>query len=569
MTVNVKDAGAVGDGVTDDTAAIRHAIKDASEKGPGAAVYLPAGNYLLASGNVHLDNLHDFTFYGDGAASVLLEKDPNQHDINMDGSKNVTIRNLVLSRSDDYFSQGTIDSVNPANNTVSVTLDPNYPEFGAASLEGDHDIRVYRAPDTGYYDTSALVKGSLPLKLDDHKWQIHVDHIGKDFVGRHFIYWTDHLGGHGIGATGSRDCLVQDVTYYGRGSNAGLILYNCDGTMTFRRFNIDVPPGSNGILSCSGGGMEIDTRGKLVYDQCDFEHFDDDGADITTHDTAIVAQPSPTTITVASNENFHVGDSLAHLDWITKIEQPGFKIVKIEPASDGHGVNLTLDQPMTVVRMGRDQPNIPFEEVLKNGYDRVVDYNNVTTSTEFHHCKFQCLRARPLNLKAQNCLVDGCTFYNCDGAPISAGPEAAWMEAPYVHNLTIRNCTFTNNVLTCIDIDYYQGMKECISYGNENILIEGNKFHQSGAFVDTPKQDPSNWRTIENFGALAIHLHHCNNVTIRNNDFGDRASNAPDYNPMVLVDHCKNVTIENNQNLPDNEVKQQDSNPLPAATPGA
>jgi glucan 1,3-beta-glucosidase len=54
---NVKDYGAVGDGRTDDTAAIQRAISDGFRCGPGcqsstqtpAVVYLPAGTYLISA----------------------------------------------------------------------------------------------------------------------------------------------------------------------------------------------------------------------------------------------------------------------------------------------------------------------------------------------------------------------------------------------------------------------------------------------------------------------------------------------------------------------------------------
>lgn len=57
MWRNVKDYGAVGDGVTDDTAAINRAISSGGRCGPNcgsstifpAVVYFPAGTYLISS----------------------------------------------------------------------------------------------------------------------------------------------------------------------------------------------------------------------------------------------------------------------------------------------------------------------------------------------------------------------------------------------------------------------------------------------------------------------------------------------------------------------------------------
>lgn len=65
--VSVKDFGAVGDGVTDDTAAIQAAI---NSKAGFLAVYFPAGTYKVTS-QITIANDRT-TLYGDGAASRIL-----------------------------------------------------------------------------------------------------------------------------------------------------------------------------------------------------------------------------------------------------------------------------------------------------------------------------------------------------------------------------------------------------------------------------------------------------------------------------------------------------------------
>lgn len=69
--VNVKDFGAKGDGVTDDTAA----IQAAASKAEGKSLYIPSGRYLLSSASVLLpSNVHVF---GDGPDSCLIQ--PNYY----------------------------------------------------------------------------------------------------------------------------------------------------------------------------------------------------------------------------------------------------------------------------------------------------------------------------------------------------------------------------------------------------------------------------------------------------------------------------------------------------------
>src|SRR6516164_10866789 len=70
-TVNVRDFGATGDGVTDDTAAIQNAIAAAQASGKG--VLFPAGTYLHAS----VITANSVPLFGVGGASTLLANNSN------------------------------------------------------------------------------------------------------------------------------------------------------------------------------------------------------------------------------------------------------------------------------------------------------------------------------------------------------------------------------------------------------------------------------------------------------------------------------------------------------------
>ena len=91
--VNVKDYGATGDGVTDDTAAIAAAIADLNA---GDTLYFPEGVYRVSN----IDLKSDMTVRGEGWCSVikLLDNTSGTHNncLNMVGSRSNPIRNIII-----------------------------------------------------------------------------------------------------------------------------------------------------------------------------------------------------------------------------------------------------------------------------------------------------------------------------------------------------------------------------------------------------------------------------------------------------------------------------------------
>ncbi|MCX4608725.1 right-handed parallel beta-helix repeat-containing protein [Streptomyces mirabilis] len=90
---NVRELGAVGDGITDDTAAIQAAIDAVSTAG-GGVVYLPRGTYKLTDALTLKSNV---ALQGDGiAATVLTQTATNKHGIKGSNLELVSIRDLMV-----------------------------------------------------------------------------------------------------------------------------------------------------------------------------------------------------------------------------------------------------------------------------------------------------------------------------------------------------------------------------------------------------------------------------------------------------------------------------------------
>lgn len=113
--INIKNPpfNAVGDGVADDTLAIREALKACATAG-GGKVYIPAGAYIVSRQGAEspiLEIPSDTILYGDGSASIL-RFDPKVNDSNFwrmlgaggQGCRNVVIRDLHLDGSNTFTS---------------------------------------------------------------------------------------------------------------------------------------------------------------------------------------------------------------------------------------------------------------------------------------------------------------------------------------------------------------------------------------------------------------------------------------------------------------------------------
>jgi len=129
-TVSVKDFGAVGDGVTNDTAAIQNAINSLPVN--GGAVYFPAGTYLTDS----LTGVTGLDFYGNGSdyygGSVIKLKTSNTTLITFTDKPQFKVRNILFYGTSNTTEKGEdVSDVGVYfNNTSAGDIDASFQNVG-------------------------------------------------------------------------------------------------------------------------------------------------------------------------------------------------------------------------------------------------------------------------------------------------------------------------------------------------------------------------------------------------------------------------------------------------------
>ena len=132
LVINVKDFGAKGDGVSDDTEAIRLAINYASQNlaenttgGSKPSVYLPSGKYNICD----LYLYRNMKFYGDGVLSVIGE---NATGLILDGALFCSVKGITILLNSQgqtgihILTNNNLESASQLNSFKDVTIDGNY-----------------------------------------------------------------------------------------------------------------------------------------------------------------------------------------------------------------------------------------------------------------------------------------------------------------------------------------------------------------------------------------------------------------------------------------------------------
>lgn len=232
--VSVKDFGALGDGVSDDSVAIQNAINAVTSAGGGNVVF-PPGTYLLNTGIVCTGN--GVTLEGSGEYATII---------------------MCAFVSGDIISIGD-GTANPNNCTVSnlsITSSVSKTSGAAIRFRNGHSIKAQNIRMDANLYTGFQVDGGA----------------------EQFLYYIENFeinsGTYGIycgGAGFPQDVWVSDGII-SNCTNSGILLKNISG---FYFTNIDVLGCANGVASFPSGGDRVlaGFLSSVIADTCDNSGF--------------------------------------------------------------------------------------------------------------------------------------------------------------------------------------------------------------------------------------------------------------------------------------------------------
>jgi len=125
QTVSVKDFGAVGDGITDDTTAIQNAI-DSLPASKGGRIYFPQGIYAISS-TIDISNMFSVSLYGDAGSANTFQGNTSVQwrwtgtagsgpVLDMTGANACEVANISFYAINDAFDGTVINLDNGASN---------------------------------------------------------------------------------------------------------------------------------------------------------------------------------------------------------------------------------------------------------------------------------------------------------------------------------------------------------------------------------------------------------------------------------------------------------------------
>jgi hypothetical protein len=440
--IDVTDLGAAGDGDADDEPALAEAVERARNDDSITQIYLPEGEYRLGSA-LYVEGLSDVEIRGEpgtrlvGAERGYVDTADGVTPMTLEvlDCHNVRFRNLAIDVDPLPFTQGTVDSVTPAERTMTVSMDEGFapPTFEYAKTAPLPRVLV-RDPESlalapGVSDHLLVDSGNVHGKLnpDDDLQDFGVEALGGDRYrltinhrghregaaenlrnvesGQGFVLLARGAGGHTVRLRQSaytvfRDCAVHASFRY------GFFLHVSNGSTKFVDSRVAPPEGSDRLQSTNADA--INSREATVgpyLRNCTVLANGDDTLNVHPNLYAVESVESPTVLRVderwvRNDETFETGDVVAVVSSAPAEILAVRRLAGVESTGEAferpHPMDLTLEEPL--------------EDAAVDAGDLVVNVHDLGAGYVVSNCTLEKNRAKTAQLYTTNGIIEETTF---------------------------------------------------------------------------------------------------------------------------------------------------------------
>lgn len=430
----------------------------------GPELTIPPGIYRLCDlpgAGLRIRNWKDIGIVADGVTVVLK---PGQT-ISFAGCDNVRLSGLAVDFDPVPWSQGTITTIDPEDQAVSVKLDEGYPAledlpkrdsllyfifapetlaprhllwegFREFAPSGDRLYRLSGPTSTGFFGELGTPLGPL--------------------VGDKIALFN--RGGPAIQINDSANCRMENVTVF---ASPGYAFYESggEGGHHYLRCRIIRKPGSGRLLATAADGLHsyLARKGPLIED-CEFGDTADDTIAVHGFFSIVTGSRNPGAVQLVApfGPDFEVGDTLRFLEMPHGREIASAKVTSFRP-SKREEAGSPLDGLLKGwAKEGFRMRRIPEPKTWTVELDRPVDVpaGKLVLASSSSRCGNGAVvcdtvvrrsHKRGILIKADDVRIEGNTLEDVAGQSILIEPELFWLEGPLPKRVAIRNNTIVRS----------------------------------------------------------------------------------------------------------------------------
>ncbi len=493
-TLDVRDYGAVGDGIANDRPAFVAALTKAKEfAGRPVVLHIPDGTYRLGlpedaapqTAHLAIADLSNLTVTA-GHRALLICTSPYHHGIGVFRSHGVVLSNLAVDYDPLPFTQGIVVATDPEAKLVDVKIEagflpPTEPHLDAFSGKPGSNIGYLYDPQTGRklngFMDQYLRKQVTALGDGVFRYQTS-NTVQPEFVGKRFVV-VGRRKADGVKLHGSTRCHLDNVEVYSAPA-CGFTLQDCS-EITLDHCAIKPLPGSPRVFSTNADGL----HGKWgcigpVLSNSYFTGMGDDAVNVGGSYTPVVEQPDDHTVIVEGHGSITKPDpELVTVDLATNAHIPLGPVREIRGTKvEGYAkpcLRIVFENPIPTLTT--------FQQTGKTkACSQILNLNACERGAKIIDNCFANHRCRGVLMRAPDGIIRGNRFEYLAGPGVVISNDGGFLtEGPSGNGTVVEDNVFSHIERSNIWINSsIPGQADSATQGVVGLRIVGNRFEDYG-----------------------------------------------------------------------------------------